>query len=245
MTGPPFFAPSGADALGIELTPAEKRINEEMARRRAAAALLPPVAAEATRVDAGDPTLRVGLPGIRAIGSVIRQGPEPREDERFLNALRFVVGQEAPAEMPPGRAVVSGAGLSDPALAEYERRNPDASLNDPNANMKVWYDIWRQSGAGRLPDPLALVHYDAAVQHGPGTAREMLVTSAGDPQRYVALREQHYRDIPNIGVTGDPSGRGEGGLEQNPGWLKKRMPALRRAAGLRAIGQIASASGQR
>jgi len=215
VTGPPLRLPASfrrRSPIGLEGTLPE------------------PLAADVTAVDTGEPTLQ---PGLRNVGALVRSEADPRSDERFLAALRFEMGQEAPSGWSLGRGLSEGAGLSDVAYEEYGRRNPERSLNDPNTNMNAWYDIWRRSGAAHLPDPLSLVHFDAAVNHGPGTARKMLAESGGDPARYLELREAHYRQIPNIGVTGDPSGQGEGDLSQNPGWLKKRMPALR------AIGRLA------
>lgn len=54
---------------------------------------------------------------------------------------------------------------------------------------------WQASGADQQPWPTSLVLFDAAVQHGVGKARQMLATSNGDPQAFIDIRRQYYRNI--------------------------------------------------
>jgi hypothetical protein len=173
----------------------------------------------------------------------------PQQDEtKFLPFLRFVLEQEGKPGQAPGEALTQGMGLSDAAYEEYQRTHPQeyaAAMSaagqqamSPSAlanfHRAIWRSIWDQSGAEKLPPSLGLVHADAAVQHGPGVAKEMLVASGGDPEQYLALREAHYQSIPDTAI--------EGGAAQNPGWLQKRMPALRAAIAsqpLRGVARLA------
>jgi hypothetical protein len=163
----------------------------------------------------------------------------------FMHALQFVLDQERdPRETVP-EALASGAGTGD-AYNEYVAKHPSehaAAANDgPRAmsdfNLGFWHDQWQRSGAGAMPRSLGLVHFDAAVNHGQGEARKMLAESGGDPSHYIDIRENFYHQIPNTTNTAAVGGYGEGGLEQNPGWTQKRIPALR-AAIAPAIGRIA------
>lgn len=61
-------------------------------------------------------------------------------------------------------------------------------------------DYWEASGADKLPPPLNLVHFDTAVNMGPGRAREFLSkVDQSDPckaaQDYLSLREARYHAI--------------------------------------------------
>ena len=152
------------------------------------------------------------------------------------------------------------AGLDPIAEAEFVRRNPAAAqalreridatyvpsqLTDPaarasqhaaaaNYNRSIYADIWNASGAGQLPADLGLLHFDTAVNLGPGAAKQLLAESQGNPQRYLALREQRYRDLMD---STTPRGRFQETPADQGGWLGQRMPALRQA--MAAIGSRA------
>jgi hypothetical protein len=176
--------------------------------------------------------------------------PSPQNDANFMRAMRFIAEQESrpgySGQVRGGHLadfMASGEGLAPGGQEEeYHRTHPGDTYNqaDPHESaqygMRVWHDLWTRSGANTLPPNLGLVHMDAAVQHGPGIAKQMLAASGGDPEKYLALREEYYRSIPDTAS--------EGGVAQNPGWLEKRMPALRAAiatpvANLRSVGRIA------
>lgn len=56
-------------------------------------------------------------------------------------------------------------------------------------------DYWRASGASGLAEPLDLLHFDAAVNHGLKRAGIFLADSKGDPKAYLDLRERFYYDL--------------------------------------------------
>jgi len=91
----------------------------------------------------------------------------------------------------------------------------------------VYADIWNAAGADRLPPGLDVLHFDTAVNHGPGVARRLLRESNGDPDAYLALREAEYHRLMEGPGADVPQGQyGEVPREQQ-GWLRQRIPALR------------------
>lgn len=56
-------------------------------------------------------------------------------------------------------------------------------------------EYWKASGANALSWPLALVHFDTAVNMGVSKAMSMLAESDANIDTYVWLREQRYREI--------------------------------------------------
>lgn len=189
----------------------------------------------------------------------LAQPRSPRQDPDFMHALNFVLDQERDPRETVAQALISGAGGGDAYgeyigkhQADYQRAQQQGPEAVGNFNLGFWYDQWHQSGAGGLPRELGVVHYDAAVNHGQGAARHLLRQSGGDPRRYVDLREHLYRSIPNTTPDNPPAaagGHGEGGPADNPGWLNKRIPALRALLGEQppnqTIGQLARAGGTR
>jgi hypothetical protein len=55
-------------------------------------------------------------------------------------------------------------------------------------------DYWEPSGAGKLPWPLALLHFDSYVQN-PGSAMKFLNASGGNPALYLAERIRWYTNL--------------------------------------------------
>jgi len=76
--------------------------------------------------------------------------------------------------------------------------NPDIDVSKltPDEAKQILHDrYWIASGADQLPAALAAVHGDTAVNMGVDAANELLAQSGGDPQIYLALREERYRSI--------------------------------------------------
>lgn len=101
-----------------------------------------------------------------------------------------------------------------------QRANPDIdvkNLTQEQAKQLMLERYWKPSGADRIADPaLQAIHADTAVNMGVNAAQGLLQKSGGDPERYLQLREQRYRQI--------------GGPVLN-GWLK-RNEDLRQFAGV-------------
>lgn len=77
-------------------------------------------------------------------------------------------------------------------------------------------DYWGPSGAGSLPWPLALVHFDAYVQN-PSAAMELLKKSGGDPVLYMSERINWYTNL----KTWEHHGKG---------WMRRCALMLREVA---------------
>jgi hypothetical protein len=110
---------------------------------------------------------------------------------------------------------------------EQQRRRSVWKAGNAGAARSVYADIWNASGADRLDEPLATIHFDAAVQHGAGVARQFLRQSGGDVSKYLALREGRYRENMTEPGAHRPRGRFQEAPAHQGGWLKQRMPALR------------------
>lgn len=135
---------------------------------------------------------------------------DQRLGENFLDA--FGGTPHTQAQMPP---------------EERSRRRSVWKAGNANAARSVYADIWNASGADQLPEPLATAHFDAAVQFGPGVARQFLRQSGGDVTKYLDLREARYLDLMTGPGARTPRGRFNEVPAQQHGWLKQRMPALR------------------
>lgn len=76
--------------------------------------------------------------------------------------------------------------------------NPDIdvkSLTPAKAAQIAKERYWDKSGAEALPPAMAAVHFDTAINMGVDAAKDLLAKSGGDPETYLKLREQKYRDI--------------------------------------------------
>lgn len=107
--------------------------------------------------------------------------------------------------------------------------NPDldiANLTRGAAVARYKRDYWDAIDADRLPPALALVAFDAAVNHGPGDARRWIEESGGDVGQYLALREADYRAI--------AASRREQ-ARNLPGWLNRLQNVRQRAARVQAF----------
>jgi hypothetical protein len=78
-----------------------------------------------------------------------------------------------------------------------KRAYPDLIIKDltkPQAAVIYRRDYWDKSGCEALPWPLALCHFDAAVNHGLGRATKFLALTK-EPAVYLGLREAFYHRI--------------------------------------------------
>ena len=68
-------------------------------------------------------------------------------------------------------------------------------LSKADAGMIYEHNYWRAASCDNLTWPLALFHFDAAVNCGVGQAGRFLRTSRGGPPEYLAARRQFYHDL--------------------------------------------------
>ena len=61
---------------------------------------------------------------------------------------------------------------------------------------EIYYkEYYKASGADKIKDKnLAYLHYDAAINHGVGRAKQFLEKSEGDFDKYYALRKKYYNN---------------------------------------------------
>lgn len=223
--------------------------------------LLPlPVQRSTTATADTDAALPLGRSVLDLLG--LRSYPEPadtRFQDALRFVLNQEVA--AQHRRSPGRVMYEGSeadvGIDPPAQREFERRNPDVAQrmvseldflsqrgrNDPQARRlrnyrladyrrAIYADIWNAVGAGRLPPGLDVLHFDTAVNHGPGVARRLLRESGGNPAKYLALREAEYQRLMNSPTADQPRGFYGEIPKRQRGWLEQRIPALRRMLGL-------------
>lgn len=137
----------------------------------------------------------------------------------FAKALAFTFGEEG------GFANVSGdaGGLTKYGIADMRDHVPDGMTDVdgdgvPDTRIKdltrdqaatiYERDYWLECACNRLPEPLDLLVFDAAVNHSPTLALKLFDWSGGDPTyqsgrvpsptAYVNAREQLYLDIVKV-----------------------------------------------
>ncbi len=102
------------------------------------------------------------------------------------------------APIEGGYAASDGRSGAPVNFGVNQKANPDVdvkNLTPERAKSILRERYWKASGADKLPPGLAEVHGDTAVNAGVGKARELLKQSRGDVNRYLDLREQHYRSL--------------------------------------------------
>jgi hypothetical protein len=76
--------------------------------------------------------------------------------------------------------------------------NPDVdvvSLRQDDARQILYERYWLASGADQLPQALAMVHGDTAINMGVKAANDLLAQAGDDPLLYLDLRSERYRAI--------------------------------------------------
>ena len=111
----------------------------------------------------------------------------------FEEAVEFVLrwegGDSDHADDPGGR---TRFGISQRAYPDLDIAN----LTREDAIEIYRRDYFERSGADRLEPRLALVHFDASVQHGVGRANQFLAQTS-DPLHYIGLRLEFYTRLDN------------------------------------------------
>lgn len=69
------------------------------------------------------------------------------------------------------------------------------AITKAEASEIYWHWYWLRPGCHHLTWPLALVHFDAAVNHGTGHAVRLLGRAQGDWRSYIAARRAFYAEI--------------------------------------------------
>ncbi len=128
-------------------------------------------------------------PSMPQIAPRMQQQLAPRSaNTNFDSAVDMVMDIE-------GGYVADDAGKGATNLGINKTANPDvniAALDKPEARKLYKQRYWNAINGDNLPPELALVGFDAAVNHGPARARAMLKASGGDPQKLLQIREREY-----------------------------------------------------
>jgi hypothetical protein len=142
--------------------------------------------------------------------------PETAADfEDFYYA--FVAPQEGGYVANDGNGSPANFGINQGA-------NPDvevAALRQDDAKQILYERYWLRSGADQLPQALAMVHGDTAINMGVKAANELLAQAGDDPHLYLELRTQRYHAI----AAANP-----GKADYLPVWLA-RVESLREMIG--------------
>ncbi len=107
----------------------------------------------------------------------------------FERALSIVLESEGGwsnhADDPGGETYM---GITARTLAASRARYPDLELPEKVSLLRMEHvqalydrDYWRVAHCDKLPAPLALLVFDAAVNHGPGVAVRLMQRAAGVP----------------------------------------------------------------
>jgi hypothetical protein len=144
----------------------------------------------------------------------------------FQSAVNFVIDKNEGGDA----LVVDDNGRGPSRFGINQGANPDLNVTTLTRGQAVgrYRRYWNSIGGERLPDALALVAFDAAVNQGEGTAKQMLAQSGGDVGQLLALREAAYRDLAK-----------EPGQAKNlKGWLARLDKVRGEAARLQAFANV-------
>jgi hypothetical protein len=195
-----------ARRLGLKLTRAQVKDADCSAESEKAERAQQAVIAMAPRQPAAVPAVPQRAPGY----------PEPPADfDDFYHA--FVAPQEGGYVANDGNGSPANYGINQGA-------NPDvevAALRQDDAKQILYERYWLRSGADQLPQALAMVHGDTAINMGVKAANELLAQAGDDPHLYLELRTQRYHAI----AAANP-----GKAEYLPVWLA-RVESLRAMIG--------------
>lgn len=123
----------------------------------------------------------------------------PDSETRFRKCLEFVLQKEG------SRLVTedAGRGASRYGILQSTARAFGYRGSIKNITMdqvrSIYRKIWDKSGAGSLPYPLSVVHFDTYV-NSPAAAQRILQKSGGDIDTYLDMRERRYVRL----ATGKP-----------------------------------------
>ena len=138
--------------------------------------------------------------------SALGNGPQTRKgrgykstfDGTARSAIDRVLGREGGyVNDPADKGGETKFGISKRAYPNLDIKN----LTQMQAAEIYKRDYWDAINADQLPENIREMAFDAAVNQGVSWTKEALKKSNNDPQKFLALREEKYKQI----VAGDPS----------------------------------------
>jgi hypothetical protein len=166
--------------------------------------------------------------GTKTVGNTrnITTPTAPAGAGSFDNALKWLSPIEGGyANNPNDRGGATMRGITTGTYDAY-RKSKGLPPQDVRKLTQAEHDdiyrkqYWEASGASKIGDKnLALAVFDSAVNHGVKKAKDLLKQSGGDLNKFMAVRDQYYKDI----IRNDPS---QSVFKE--GW-ENRMSSLRKA----------------
>ncbi|MCX8027266.1 MAG: hypothetical protein N3A62_05365 [Thermodesulfovibrionales bacterium] len=95
-----------------------------------------------------------------------------------------------------GGRETSKFGILQSTARQFGYSGDIANLSKDEA-IQIYKKLWDKSGAGSLPYPLSLVHFDTYI-NSPSAARKMLIQSEGDVDKYLNLRETRFKRLAEL-----------------------------------------------
>ena len=123
----------------------------------------------------------------------------PQAQTKFEHAMEFVLRWEGGyANNPADPGGETNFGISKRSYPELDIKN----LTKDQAIAIYKRDYWDRCGAEQMPWPLALIHFDSAVNCGVGQAGAFLSGSGNDVLKYCSERLQFYTHLNTFQIFG-------------------------------------------
>ena len=143
------------------------------------------------------------------LGSIAPQQAQPPVQQAapqqggggFGDAVKFTLGHEGGLNAADTNGTPSNMGINQAANPDVDVRG----LNQQQAVQLYKTRYWDAIGGDQLPAPLQKMAFDTAVIAGPGKAKEFLQASGGDPQKFMAIRQQFQEKL----LAADPNKYGK------------------------------------
>jgi hypothetical protein len=120
------------------------------------------------------------------------------DNAKFKEGLKAVFKHEGSnlVKEDGGGKESSKYGIIESTAKEYGYKGNIRSLTMADAET-IYRKIWDKSGAGSLPYPLSVVHFDTYV-NSPSMARKILRQSGGNVNTYLGLRLERYNRLAQL-----------------------------------------------
>jgi len=120
------------------------------------------------------------------------------DNAKFKEGLKIVFKHEGSSLVKEdgGGRESSKYGIIESTAKEYGYKGNIRSLTMADAET-IYRKIWDKSGAGSLPYPLSVVHFDTYV-NSPSMARKILRQSDGNVNAYLGLRLERYNRLAQL-----------------------------------------------
>lgn len=129
-----------------------------------------------------------------------------QNDEKFQTILKNIYGAEGGfSDDKYDRGGRTNFGITQKTYDDYNKKHklPLKDVKDitKNESDKIYYnEYYKASGADKIQDKdLAYMHFDAAVNHGVGRAKQFIENAGDDFDRYYQIRKEFYDNLATNG----------------------------------------------